>query len=287
MTSKSKKKKRSYWWLWFLAGAAVCLLMINHQIFDPVKEPVWKFLNSNFSTAFFGAVGGSLTIILIEWFRRQRQVLADINASIGVLASLSNTLLNMKQQHIVPLATNYQQNVNKLQTMQALRRINPNPPEPVVVSFDMYLKRFHCPELHFDIPMDRIFTLTDRVPQIVPIITQTKRSVGEVENICHVWNGMVDMIKNMPEEEKKAFYFGGRSSPDIVDTYFPDTVHNLVLATDDGLFFINRSIQSLTKLGNRTLPFWLRSKIARSEIISQEHKDLMPPENYKEGWGDE
>ncbi len=265
----------------------MCFFTINHQIFEPVKKPLWTFLNSNFSTAFFGAVGGSSAIILMEWLRRQRQILADINTSIGVLTSLSNTLLNMKQQHVMPMSTNYQKNVRERNTAQAMRTLSPHPSGPRVIHLEMLLNRFHCPKLHFDVPMDRIFTLTDRFPQIVLIITQTKRSVGEVENIYRVWNDIVDKVKNMQEEEKVEFYFGGYSSPDFADTYFPDTVKNLVYTVDDGLFFINRSIQSLTKLGQKTLPFWLKPKIARSEIVSQEHKDLMPPDSYKKGWNDE
>lgn len=285
MTAEKKKKlKKSKWWVWFLIGATITLLVINREIFDPIKQPLIDFLNSNFSTAFFGAIGGSLTIIFIEWLRRQRQILADINASIGLLTSLSNTLLNMKQQHTAPMLANYQNNMNEFQIANTIRKYAAPPAEPVVLNVPMYMKRFHCPELHFDLPTDRIFTLTDRMPDVVPIISQTKRSVGEVENICKIWNDLIEEFKVLPQEEKIPRYFGLRSAPDMVDTYFPDTVHNVSKAVDDALFFINLSIKALTKLGNKTLPFWLRDKIAKSEITSKEHKALMPSDNHMEGW---
>jgi hypothetical protein len=148
----------------------------------------------------------------------------------------------------------------------------------------MYMKHFNCPELHFDLPMDRIFTLTDQMPEVVMIISQAKSSIGEVESICKVWNDLVEEFKPLPQAEKIRIYFGLRSAPDIIDTYFPDTVHNVSKIVDDALFFINLSIKALTKLGNKTLPFWLKDKIAKSEISSKEHKALMPPDNYKEGW---
>jgi hypothetical protein len=281
---KLKENKRSWWWVWMLVGAGGCFLLSHPEIFTPIKNPIWNFLNSNFSTAFFGAIGGALTIMLIEWIRRQRQILADINTSIGLLTSLSNTLLNMKQQHTMPMLANYQSNMNEFQTVNVIRKYAAPSPEPVILNIPMYMKRFHCPELHFDLPTDRIFTLTDRVSDVVPIISQAKRSVGEVQSICQIWNDLIEEFKILPQEEKIPRYFGLRSAPDMMDTYFPDTINNVSKAVDDGLFFINLSIKALTKLGNKTLPFWLKDKIARSEITSKEHKALMPSDNHMEGW---
>lgn len=273
--------------LWAGFGAAIALFGVALYLTPAAQDRLAAFLNSNFSTAFFGAVGGSLTIIAIEWFRRQRQVLADINTSIGVLTSLSNTLLNMKQQHVLPLVQNYNTNLNKFQTMQTLKMLIPEPKQPMVFSFEMYMKRFYCPQLHFDVPMERIFTLTDKVPQIVMIITQTKRTIGEVENACSAWNVAVEELKSKQGDDKIGFYFGVGKDNDITDTVFPDTIANLNSVVNDGLFFIKRATDSLIKLGQKTLPPWLRKKIARSEIISKEHRDLMPSDDYKEGWDNE
>jgi len=282
--SKQSKRKSGQWWLWLLLGAVIYYLVINHNIFDPVKQPFIDFFNSNFSTAFFGAIGGSLTIIFIEWIRRQRHTLADINSSIGLLASLSNTLLNMKKQHTEPLRLNYQSNISEFQMVNTIRKYSGSSQEPVILNVPMYMKRFYAPNLHFDLPTDRIFTLTDKMPDIVPIISQAKRSVSEVNNICDVWNNLIEDFKDLSQEEKVPRYFGLRSAVDMVDTSFPDTIHNVCNAVDDALFFINLSIKALTKLGNNTLPFWLKNKVAKSEITSKEHKALMPPENHMEGW---
>jgi hypothetical protein len=121
-TEKQKRIKKSKWWLWLLTGISLTLLIINHEIFNPIKQPLINFLNSNFSTAFFGAIGGSLTIIFIEWLTRQRQILADINASIGLLANLSNTLLNIKRQHTMPMLLNYQNNESQFHTVSLIRK---------------------------------------------------------------------------------------------------------------------------------------------------------------------
>jgi hypothetical protein len=280
------KKRKSFWWLWLSLGAVISIAVVNNSVLDPIKKPLIDLLNSNFSTAFFGAAGGALAIVTLDWFRRQKLVPADINASIGVLASLSNTLLNMKKQHTIPMLQSYQNNVNEFQIAETVRKYSGTKEKPII-ELTMYMKRFHCPELHFDLPMDRIFTLTDRVPQIVPIISQTKRSVGEVQNMCAVWNEMVERMKTMSQEEKIPAYFGFRASPDMQDTYFPDTVYNVSKCVDDSLFFIGKSTKALTKLGEKTLPFWLRKKIAKSEVTNKEYKALLPPENHLDGWEDD
>lgn len=286
MDSSKTKKRKSFWWVWLSLGAIIALVIVNNAIFEPIKKPLADFLNSNFSTAFFGAIGGSLAIFILDWFRRQRLILADINASIGLLASLSNTLLNMKKQHTLPMLQSYQKNVNEFHIADTVRKYS-GTKEQTVLEIPMYMKRFHCPELHFDLPMDRIFTLTDRVPQIVPIISQTKRSVGEVQNMCAIWNEQVERMKSLSQEEKIPAYFGFRSSPDMHDTYFPDTVYNVSKCVDDSLFFIGKSINALTKLGEKTLPFWLRKKIAKSEVTNKEYKALLPPEDHIDGWEDD
>ena len=111
-----------------------------------------------------------------------------------------------------------------------------------------------------------------------------KRSVGVVQDICQFWNEFIEKFNALPFEEKIPRYFGLLSANDMVDTNFSDTVQNMSKTVDNALFFISLSIKVLTRLGNKTLPFWLKDKIAKSEIISKEHKALMPPDDHIEGW---
>lgn len=287
MAAKNRKCRWVWNTLWFIAGGTLVFLAINHSIFDPIKQPLKDLLNSNFSTAFFGAAGGALTIFILDWANKRRLILADINASIGVLTNLSNTLLNIKKQHALPILQSFQSNVAQYNTYRTVITYSGSKESPGVLNVPMYLKRFHCPQLHFDLPMDRIFTLTDKLPGIVPRITQVKQSIGEVENIIDVWNELVAEMKNVPGDDKVAVYFGLPDSQGATDTYFPDTVQNVSLVVDDALFFIDKAIRSLTKMGKITLPFWLKKKIAKSEIMEEEYKKLMPSPDYKKGWDDE
>lgn len=70
--------------VYVLAGIGLAAAWINKDFFEPLRQPFLDFLNSNFSTAFFGAVAGSATIILMEWVKRQRLFLADINTAMLV-----------------------------------------------------------------------------------------------------------------------------------------------------------------------------------------------------------
>lgn len=261
--------------------------MSGLMIKDPflcILQNMWEFLNSNFSTAFFGAIAGSLTILAVEWYRGHRRTLADINASIGILTGLLNTFLNIKRQHSLPVSKMYQEDCEKRQAIMDLQQRGISPSQPIEIVFNLYLKMFHCPQLHFDVPIERIFALTDKNPGMVHILLQAKRSINEVQIACATWNDLTKQMVALPEEKRIEFYFGARASNGIRNTFYGDTVQNLSVAVDDALFFTKRAIQEVTKTGKAHLLFGFKKKIAKIEIVDDEHKALMPPENYKSGW---
>ena len=237
-------------------------------------QSILDFLNSNFSTAMFGAIFGSLTVLLIEWVHSQRKILADINGSIAVLSGLLNTYLMIKRQHSLPLAQNYRENVRKLS----------NVPKAGPPNIQVYLKRFLCPGLHVDLPLDRIFTLADKHSGVIPLLMQAKRAVGDVEDACDIWNKLTVSFQEMTESDRQQYYLGGHRFEGIQDTNFADTVNNLEKSVDDALFFTDLAIRGMMKVGKKALPFWLRKKVSKIEIVGEEHRVLMLPSNYKKGW---
>ena len=240
------------------------------------------------ASTFFGAVGGSMTIIAVEWWRQRMRLLADINASIAIFGNLLNTLVNIKGQFILELTGYYESDVQKFQALQVMKKLNPNPSEPVVVSFSPYLKRYDCPMLFVDAPLERIFAEAHKgAARTVQIITQAKTTVKEIEVVCGRWNEMIEKMQSMPENDRGKFYFGQPISTGVADTCYPDTVQCLKLYTDDALFFANRSVTALQKLGQQVLPFWLKKRVGKIIMDDERHKSLMPPENHLEGWNAE
>ena len=134
------------------------------------------------ASTFFGAVAGSMTIIAVEWWRQRLRLLADINASMAIFANLRNTLIVIKGQFVVELVKHYEADVQKYQALQVIKKALPNPPEPVVVSFSPYLKRYDCRLLFVDAPLERIFAEPHKVAaQTVQIITQTRACMQAME----------------------------------------------------------------------------------------------------------
>ena len=109
-------------------------------------------------------------------------------------------------------------------------------------------------------------------------------TLAEVESAFDAWNKAVEKMKSLSEKERLSFYLGRQNSMEIFDGSFSDTIKNLVWVVDDSLFFINGAIKTLAKAGNRTLPFWLKRKIAKVHIPDKQHAELLPKDDYKEGW---
>lgn len=242
------------------------------------------FLNSNFSTAFFGAIAGSFSILAVEWYRGHRRVLADVNASIGVLQGLLNTYLNLKRQHSMPILRQYKDDCEKHQAILDLERSGVRPNPPLVIRYNVDLKKFYSAPIHFDVPLDRIFALTENNPAVVQIVLQAKKSAFEVETACAMWNQLMDQMQTLADDERGQFYFGIRLFNGVKNELFTDTVKILALSVDDALFFTKRAIEEVTKTGRLHLKFGLSKKIAKVEIVDDEHKALMPPDDYKKGW---
>jgi hypothetical protein len=80
-------------------------------------------------------------------------------------------------------------------------------------------------------------------------------------------------------------YLGLIKSDGIRDTTFPDTIENLYGAVDDALFFTDKAILALQKVGKSVKPWWCRTKVAKIKIEGQENLNLMPSKDHKPGWG--
>ncbi len=236
------------------------------------------------ASTLLGAVAGSATILYVEYIRRVKQTLADINTSIAIYGALINTLLNIKRQFVFPLVEHYREEVEKKKNFELMKQTCPNPPKQIIVSFDPYMKRYFCPTLFIDAPLERIFSHSHKAAQIAPIVIQTKISAKDFEHTCTLWNEMTDKMQTLSEGDRGRYYFGQRMSSGITDATYSDIVHSLGLYIDDALFFANRSISILKWFAERELPFWLKKRVCKSIIIDKEHKKLMPPDNHLEGW---
>lgn len=267
-------------------SAALVSFFIPYFIFQhwpgglPFTKLIWRLLNSDFAMAFIGAVAGSATILTIESVRRQEALFADINSALAVLSYLSNTLLNIKYDHTLPLLTDFQMNCREFE----LRSLDRNRYGVVkVMVLPIKLKNFHRPDISLDISMERIAMAAATKPELVMLLSQTKRMVSEVPKMYDHMNEMIFRFHGIHEEGKAPFYLGLRASSTLVDQSFPDAVFNTFQTVESAIFFVNKSILALQSLGAKTLPPWLRRRVAKSSALPK-YAAIMPPDNYLTGW---
>lgn len=233
--------------------------------------------NSDFLNTFLGAVAGSGTIIFIDRREQQRKVLADVNTSIGVLGSLINTLVNIKKQHIVPMVLNYTENQDKVINMM----LKKEPPSDNAIN--LHLHRFYMPHLEFEMPLDRVFTaFTHEYPQLVSILTQTKKTISEANSCFKNWDDLVERMSNMDEAKRLSLYFPYQTQ--YPDTIFPDMIKNFQMIIDDGLTFCDISCEALNHISKELLPLRLTNKVATAIIDDPEFKKYMPEAEHKKDW---
>lgn len=229
------------------------------------------------ASTLLGAVAGSGTILYIEKLREQRQILADINASICVLATLSNALIILKKDFLIPTQTAHSS------TLETYERAIKGEAEMVGFKAATITE----PRLVWDLPTERLFAYVSFNPDIVPILHQTKRSLLEVEDLHKTWNIIAASLLPLNAVERTDKIVGRKSSQGVVDNTLRDTLNNLAGSVNASLFYINRgAIPGLRKLGKNVLPKRLRKKLLSSKIDA-EHENLIPPKDHVKGWCNE
>ena len=244
-------------------------------------ETIETFLNGNFSAAFFGAVGASFTVFGISWIANQRKNLAQFNIAISCVASASNSMLNMKNQHSLPLLENFELNAQELKIVETIRKYSGGlQGEPLVLN--MPLVKFYCPKNQFDFP-DQIFSHVNKDKSIVQLITQTKLSIQSAYDFVEKWNNTVDEFRRVSPENKVPLYMGLRCPDGSHDTSIPDTIRGFNASIDDALFFLRLAENRLYRLSQKVLPFWHRKSVKKS-VIEKKYLRLFPSVNHIEGW---
>lgn len=152
------------------------------------------------------------------------------------------------------------------------------PSQPIQITYTMRVDYFSCPKLHFDLPLERIFTLADKYPQFVQVLMQTRTQLQDVEDAYNIWNDLAKNFPQIPENERILLYFGNRTDDGVKSTFFADAIENIYSRVDGALSLTQESIDILSTVANKSLPWWLKKKVAKLEIET-EHQSLMPSDN--------
>lgn len=231
--------------------------------------------------AFVGGISGSITILIIERLRSQKKYLSDFNSINAILIGHLNSLINLKKQFSLPHSVE----VNNIRA-NYLKKIS-NPPDN---SLYIHMKEagmiIHSFDKEFLVPIEKVSTHAGSNPNALLFIMKAKESINSLEKIIHSKNNLIKEMLNdsRSSNEKMPSYLGLKKNNGQTDDRFYMTCSGLLKENDVALFFVKRSLEELNKMAKKVLPKYLHKKIISFKIEKEEFKDLLPPNNYIEGW---
>jgi hypothetical protein len=198
---------------------------------------LWHFLNTNFSAALFGALGGAFAAHYVatrsEERKRLRNEIAGVNASVALANVITNVFVSMKRQHIRGMAEIYKRGFERYIAVLT------NPPnKPTVFEFISDFRELDVP---FTPIAELRQNLLDRVLTYGPGLSVTmvlQQSIASFANLIEARHRSIARMKSIGDDQERArIYFGVRTSDGHIDERFADQITGLQVMTDNCIYF--------------------------------------------------
>jgi hypothetical protein len=224
-----------------------------------VWENAKAFLNSEFISAALGALMGA-------WFgawaaqriavqnRRRAEILKEIrecNAAIEIAQGICNAYLNLKEQHVVRLKTDYDE--KKKFVHDHFNNTDPNQKQPSVLEVgSIDLRILPSPPVRLEHLEDIIIrgVSATRPRAIVHVLFLC---VDQLNKMIDDRNRLANEYRSMPgplNYNKLAFLYG-LPVGQVIDTRYGDAVHAISKSTDDCIFFCRLIVDDLYRYAHR------------------------------------
>lgn len=232
------------------------------------------FLDSNFFSALFGAIGGSFTTSLIEWYRGQGRFLTDINSTICQLEFYLKLMVDLKKNHASPLKKAFDENKKLYEAGK---------------DYELSIKSYLYILLPF-VPGERLSSCVE--VSALKDILKVQPLLHQVNNMYDLWNKTCKEFEDFPEQEKSKKFFGaskehlhtpkdGTQPTHKIDERIPQQIEGLLSTLDDALHFIYLSLKGLEKSKKTALwSLWHRKKVITVHLNEEELKWI--PDRVKE-----
>ncbi len=205
------------------------------------------------------AAAGTITAVGIIDSRRQQAddlaLLASINVSIAVLVALLGRLINVKRDQVVPGAED---------ALRAGALLEKTDDSDIALELEPWVEA----DYRLRLPDHEVFARAGRQLDVVQLLTLLDVSLAD---LCHLVRQRNALIAELAVQGQ------------YDDTYRIDSLRHYVTInrdiarlTDENLFFIDKSIQKLRLLAQKTLPRHLHARIA-DVGLRPETGPLMPP----------
>ena len=205
------------------------------------------------------AATGAITAVAIIDNRRDEAndatLLASVNVSIAFLVALLGRLINVKRDQVVPGAED---------ALLAASLLDKNGDDAITLDLEPWVEA----DYRLRLPDHDVFARAGRQLDVVQLLTLLDLSLAD---LCHLIRQRNALIAEMTMQGQ------------YDDTYRTDSLRHYITIsrdiarlTDENLFFIDKSIQKLRTLAQKSLPRALHARIA-DVGLRPETGPLMPP----------
>lgn len=252
------------------------------------------FLNSNFTAALAGALGGALVAQRIGDRAKQREALLQeirsTNAAIMVTFTICNAGLALKKQFIKEICETYNAKKEELKEFQR-RRAAGQPTQPF--EFQADFRTLQMPVVPVDLLRTQVYERISASGRPLALVAALIGVVASLTDTIQKRNKLIDRFREQGPagtDQLPTFYFGLPFGPGHVSTEFPDTVESLQSLTDDVIFFSELLGKDLMAHGKRILDQYRKvAKVKKEKIFSVDFaephkKGLMPDAANYTNW---
>lgn len=271
----SKFLEIGLWGACFLWGFA----LYNSQ---ELRSLIAPYITGELASSFLGAVGGSFTVLFIEWSRRQREALGVFNSSIASVSVAINQLILLKKQFALT-------HLHEIKDIKAKHEAALAKGE---TDFSVSIKEatMTIPSFRIEVgvPLDRLPGYCGLRPQIFQFVKFSSDAIAALNETIDFKNSIIaEMRENsLPSDQKVPLYLGLASKQGLTDDRLYTSAQAIEVYTDTALAFLQQTVSELDVLAKGNLPLWLRGFVVSLEIVDKSDRALLPPKDFIKGHND-
>jgi hypothetical protein len=208
--------------------------------------------------AIAAATGAITAVAIIDGKREEADdltMLASVNVSIAFLVALLGRLINVKRDQIVPGSED---------ALRAAALLEKDGDDTITLELEPWVEA----DYRLRLPDHEVFARAGRQLDVVQLLTLLDLSLAD---LCHLIRQRNALIAEMTVQGQ----YDDTYRSDSLRSYIGVT-RDIARLTDENLFFIDKSIQKLRMLAQKSLPKKLHARIA-DVGLRPETGPLMPP----------
>jgi hypothetical protein len=242
--------------------------------FQAIYDWFYNLVNSNFSSALFGAGFGawsaSWIAIRSERQKRLRDEIALCNSAIGLTAGILEVSLNMRSQFLLSMAQSYRERFEEF----VAATLQPPPPNGVnIVHFRADLRIVNVPALPTAELKGMLESSASSSAYACSVVGSLARSAEALCTFVRMRSDVISHFPNLGHEEKADVYFGLRMPGGHIDDRYPDAMLGMIDCSQDVAYFSELLIEILMEHGEVLAKAYGRRPPRRTKIDLSEARE--------------